>query len=142
MTNFHKLFLCVRHETIDLSAIPVELGMPACYLVKSGEPRTSAIDGHQYGAYPKSYCSIEFGHFDQRLSESLEATLHKLRPHSHFLEQLSASGAELRLIINWYSEHGSFTAIEWQQLREAADLKISLDFYCYRGTDETRGSVE
>lgn len=89
------------------------------------------------GSYQNSYCSIVFEHAPEvSLPVGLKVALAKLTPHKPFLEELVASGANLRFFVGWFSDSSSRDYLDWKLLKEIADLKISLDLDFY-GPDET-----
>jgi hypothetical protein len=136
-TYRHKLSFCVDHENLDLSVIPEQLNLPTNRLWKAGQPRMVPNGRLLGGSYEKSYCSIPFEHTPEvSLPVSLKVALAKLMPHKPFLEELVASGANLRFFVGWFSNSNSRDCLDWRLLREIADMKISLDLDFY-GPDET-----
>src|SRR5262249_42563363 len=126
----HRLSLCADHETADLAILPETLGLTANRLWKVGEARVAPNGRVQSGKNRYSFCSIEF---EPRASlpESLALAMKRLKPQKSFLTQLAENGVKFRFFIGWFSEFNSGDHLEWDLLRDIADLQISLDFDFY-----------
>lgn len=100
-------------------------------LQKVGELRKTP-KGRQLDTIAReSSCGIEFETLGD-LPTSLEAAVAGLLPHKSYLNGLSDSGASFRFFIGWFSESwNTGERLNWNLLRDVADLRISLDFDVY-----------
>ena len=129
-----NLSLWVNHPDADLSGIPVRLGMPALRVWKKGDTRIARNGRLLGGLYNESYCSIQFERGEVHLPSGLVAAIQILRPHKEYLHELFDSGATISFFVGWHSDFNSRDVLDWQILRDLADLKISLDLDFY-GSD-------
>ena len=135
-TYRHKLSFCAVHESADLGALPESLGTAAQTIWRAGEPCTTRSGRNLGGVRKNSYCSIDFGS-GENLPRSLQEALAKLAPHRALLDGLSASGAKFRFFVGWFSDGScSRDVLDWELLRDIADLKIALDLDLYGSGDE------
>ncbi len=94
-----------------------------CRTPKGRQPNTIARES--------SSCGIEFDTLGD-LPKSLEAAVVSLLPHKPYLNSLSDTGATFRFFIGWFSESwNTGERLNWNLLRDIADLRISLDFDVY-----------
>jgi hypothetical protein len=133
----HRLSLSADHNSLDLSEIPLQLGMPANRLWNVGEIRVAPNGRVQGGTHRYSFCSIDFESSPEGLPRSLEMAVSQLQPHKDFLRRLHDTGVNFRFFIGWFSDFNSADRFEWKLLRDIADLRIALDFDFY-GPNETQ----
>lgn len=122
----------VGHRDADLSEVPVKLGLRARRLWRKGDPRTAPSGRVQGGTYKNSYCGIRFGESKQAdLPTGLKSALAALKPHAAYLHDLWRVGVKLNFFVGWFSDANSRDVLDWEILREMAELHISLDLDFY-----------
>jgi hypothetical protein len=128
-----SLSLWFEHSEADLSEVPQKLGIQASRMWKKGDRITTPTDRVMDGTYKKSYCSIQLGQRRQEdLSAGLRSALVVLLPHRAYFEKLSADGIQVRFFIGWFSDKlNSREIVDWEILRDMAQLHISLDLDFY-----------
>jgi hypothetical protein len=130
-TYRHRLSFGAEHDSADLGKLPAQLGMPARFLWRRGEPRIAPNGRVIGGDRRNSHCSFDLGEGGD-LPRSLREALARPVPHKMVLEELSASGVALRFFIGWFSDDlNSGVRLDWELLRDTAALKIALDFDFY-----------
>lgn len=125
----YTMKLWVAHSDADLSDVPVKLGLKFKYLWNKGAPRISSKGLALGGFYPKSRCSFEFDlRQETSLPDGLRSAVERLKPHRDYLIGLSDSGVELSFFAHLFANGiDAHDALDWQLLRDLADLKISLN---------------
>lgn len=128
----YRLTLLIFHPDADLSHVPTRLGIPASHLWKKGDVRTAPNGRVLSGTYKDSNCGIQFGQdYEKDLPAGLKSALVMLLPHKEYFEELTASGAELKFFVGWFSDASSRDILGWETLRDMAVLKIALDLDFY-----------
>ena len=133
MGNYiYRLSLWFGHPDADLSEIPSRLGLSANRVWKKGDPRTAPNGRIIGGVYHDSRGSIEFvGGKKSDLPKGLRAAIAALKPHKAFLNELSETGTKFSFFVGWFSDLNSRDVIDWEILRDLAELRISLDLDVY-----------
>lgn len=137
----YRLSLWISHPDADLSAIPAKLGLQADRVWKKGDQRVAPNGRVIGGVWPSSFCSIQFGEdHEKNLPDGLRTALAILRPQKTFISGLAASGIELRFFVGWFSDFNSRDVLDWEILRDLAELHISLDLDFYGPGDTDKNS--
>jgi hypothetical protein len=132
----YRLTLTIEHPDADLSEFARHLGLLPKRVGRKGDPRL-APDGRMTGrVYRHSSCTFQFGaDFEHDLPKGVRSALAALLPYKSYLDEWSAKGAKLRFFVGWFSDFNSRDVLDWEILRDLAELRISLDLDFY-GSDD------
>jgi Domain of unknown function (DUF4279) len=101
--------LCIRHPTIDPSAITESLGIKPQHTWRAGDARRGAAGEELDGVYRQSYWTGRLMDDPQLSSERttvesvLLQTLAQLRRSHDFLQQISTDGGTAELIVSLFA---------------------------------------
>jgi hypothetical protein len=129
----YRLSLSFVHEDMDLAYIPEKLDLTVHRIWKRGDEYIRP-NGTKAG-FPrrKSACSFSLSEENQtELSVGLSSAISLLKPRRTFLHEVVDSGVEAYLSVGWFGREWNFGEwLDWQLMRDIADLKLSLDLDIY-----------
>ena len=125
--------LRLRHAAVSLSAISVQLGLPAHAGWDKGEKNLALQSAPRQGTRESSYRSFTLAIAPRpELDEGVAECLKKLLPFDSILRAFVTSGGTASLAVAWYSD----TAVGGDRISAAtiaqiAQLGLTLDLYLY-----------
>lgn len=124
--------LRITHPSIDPREIGTKLSLVPHFSYKAGDKRKTPKGNPLPGNFKHSFWFYKLPKKkDASLPKVLKDMNELLRKNSSYLKGLQTNGGKLEYFIGWFSESNSGESLDWELLKECADLRINLAFDVY-----------